>query len=258
MSVFYVNGLSHSFLPYGSYHTVLGALPALLHPRPVDVAVIGLGSGDTAFGIGGRAETEHIDCIEIVASELEVLKQRERRGDYPGLSRLLRDGRLRYYFTDGRTFLMRSQRRYDIIEADALWPDSAYAGNVYSREYFLLLRRRLRPGGYAVTWSPTSRVRATFLSVFPYVLEVGDTLIGSDAPITVDREVLGERTQEWFALQHYSRGEVQIEGLIEEAFKRPVHLLGPDQDRSRLGDLNTDLFPRDELLASRRLWRRRR
>jgi len=53
-SVFYVHGLSQSHLPYGSYHTVLGALPAFLHPRPVDVAVIGLGSGDTVFGVAGR------------------------------------------------------------------------------------------------------------------------------------------------------------------------------------------------------------
>ncbi len=256
MSVFYVNGLSHSFLPYGSYHTVLGALPALLHPRPVDVAVIGLGSGDTTFGIGGRAETERIDCIEIVASELEALKRRALRGDYPGLERLMRDGRVRYYFTDGRTFLMRTDRRYDVIEADALWPDSAYAGNLYSLEYFRLLQRRLKPGGYAVTWSPTSRVRDTFVAVFPHVLEVGDTLIGSDAPIVLDRPLLRQRMGEWFAAQHYTRGRVQIEPLIEDALKREIRVVSPDEDRRRLTDLNSDLFPKDELLASRRLWRR--
>ncbi len=256
MSVFYVNGLSHSHLPYGSYHTVLGALPALLHPRPVDVAVVGLGSGDTVFGIAGRPETERIDCIEIVASELPALTRRAARGDYPGLGLLLRDGRVRYHFTDGRTFLMRTERRYDVIEADALWPDSAYAGNLYSREYFQLLQRRLKPGGYAVTWSPTPRVRDTFVSVFPHVLQVGDTLVGSDARIEVDRAVLRERMNEWFAAQHYARGRVQIEALIEDAFKREVRVVGPAEDRSRLTDLNTDLFPKDELLASRRLWRR--
>lgn len=255
MSVFFVNGLSHSFLPYGSYHTVLGALPALLHPRPVDVAVIGLGSGDTTFGIGGRAETERIDCIEIVACEMDVLKRRAARGDYPGLQRLLRDGRVRYSFTDGRTFLMRTDKRYDLIEADALWPDSAYAGNLYSLEYFRLLQKRLKPGGYAVTWSPTRRVRDTFVSVFPHVLEVGDTLIGSDGPVVLDRGLLRQRMGEWFATQHYQRGRVPIEALLEDALKREARVVGPDEDRSPLTDLNRDLFPKDELLASRRLWK---
>ena len=34
MSVVYVNGVGQSELPYGSFHTVLGALPVLIHPRP--------------------------------------------------------------------------------------------------------------------------------------------------------------------------------------------------------------------------------
>ncbi len=256
VTVFFVHGLTQSSLPFGSYHTVLGALPALIHPRPVEVAVIGLGSGDTVFGVGGRPETERIDCIEIVASELEVLKQRVRRRDYPGLEQLLRDGRVRYHFSDGRTFLMRTEKRYDVIQADALYPDSAYAGNLYSLEYFRLVQRRLKPGGYAVTWSPTPRVRDTFVRVYPHVLEVGDTLIGSDARIEVDQVVLRERMNEWFSAQHYARGHVQIEGLIEEAFKRTIRVVDPSEDRSRLTDVNTDLFPKDELLASRRLWRR--
>ena len=48
---------------------------------------------------------------------------------------------------------------YDIIEADALRPTSAFAGNLYSVEYFALLRDHLEPGGYAVTWAATERDR---------------------------------------------------------------------------------------------------
>lgn len=214
MTVFHVHGLGQSTLPYGSYHTVLGALPVLLHPRPSDVAVIGLGSGDTVFGIAARAETERIDCVEVVASELEALKRRAARRDYAGLARLLRDGRVRYFFTDGRTFLMRSPRRYDVIEADALWPDSAYAGNLYSLEYFRLLRSRLKPGGYAVTWCPTPRVRDTFLRAFPHVLEVGSTLIGSERTLSLDPDAVRARLRERFTASHFALGGVEIETLL--------------------------------------------
>jgi spermidine synthase len=50
----FVNGLSQSRIPFGGVHTALGALPVLLHPAPNDVALIGLGSGDTVFSAAAR------------------------------------------------------------------------------------------------------------------------------------------------------------------------------------------------------------
>jgi hypothetical protein len=66
--------LGQSEIPYGGIHTLLGALPALLHPRPEEVAVIGLGSGDTLFALGGRRETRHIACVEVVRPQLRNLE----------------------------------------------------------------------------------------------------------------------------------------------------------------------------------------
>ena len=40
--------------------------------------------------------------------------------------------RIEHVTGDGRTYLMRSGRQFDIIEADALRPTSAFSGNVYS------------------------------------------------------------------------------------------------------------------------------
>jgi hypothetical protein len=140
-----------------------------------------------------------------------------------------------------------------VIEADALRPVSAWAGNVYSLEYFALVKSRLRPGGYAVTWCPTNRVRDTVLRSFPHVLEVGTTLIASDAPIAWHPAVLDARVREPFARAHYRRGGVDGEALVAEIASAAVRYFGPDVDRSRIADVNTDLFPRDEYLASSRL-----
>ncbi len=249
----FVNGLGQSWLPYGGYHTILGALPVLLHPSPGAVAVIGLGSADTLFGIAGRPETRTIECIEIVAPQKRTLEILARRRVFPGLEQILTDGRVRITTGDGRAFLARSARRYDVIEADALRPVSAWAGNVYSLEYFALLRSRLRPGGYAVTWCPTTRVRDTVLRSFPHVLEVGTTLIGSDAPIVWDPAALVARVREPFAKAHYRRGGVDGEALVAEMVAAAVRSYGPDLDRSAIEDVNTDLFPKDEYLASSRM-----
>ena len=49
-----VNGLPHSWLPFEGIHTLLGAVPALIHPAPEEIAVIGLGSGETAWAVACR------------------------------------------------------------------------------------------------------------------------------------------------------------------------------------------------------------
>ena len=251
-TVVYVDGLGQSQLPYGGYHTFLGALPAMLHPRPESVAVIGLGSGDTLFGISGRAETRRIVCLEIVAPQLRTLEVLARERRYPGLGATITDGRVEYRFTDGRTFLMRTTERFDVIEADALRPGTPYVGNLYSLEYFQLLRDRLKPGGFGVTWSPTARVRNTFVRAFPHVLVFTDTLVGSNQPIAFDKVALQARLQDPWTTAHYLGGGIEVAQLLERALLRGPLVIGPDHDRTSLTDINTDLFPKDEYLTSRR------
>ncbi len=253
-TVVYVDGLGQSQLPYGGIHTFLGTLPVLLHPRPERVMAIGLGSGDTLFGLGARAETELLDCVEIVEPQLETLQILHRQRRYPGLDLLLRDGRVRYAFTDGRSFLLRSRAGYDVIEADALRPGTPYAGNLYSYEYFALLRDRLRAGGLGVSWAPTRRVRAAFVKAFPYVLDFGDKLVGSREPIRYDPAELRTRMAAPFTRARFARARIDLAALLAPALERPPPAIGPDFDRSTLADFNTDLFPKDEYFTSKSFW----
>jgi hypothetical protein len=116
--------------------------------------------------------------VEIIGAQLTTLRRQSAIQPYPGLTGVLTDPRIDHVIGDGRAFVLRSGPVFDIIEMDALRPTSAYAGNLYSREYFDLLRRRLKPGGFAVTWAPTARTRDTFASVFPHALVFGDIMVG--------------------------------------------------------------------------------
>jgi len=247
-SVVYVNGVGQSELPYASFHTVLGALPVLIHPRPEAVALIGLGSGETLFAAAGRPETSELYSIEIVEPQLDTLVQLRAQRAYAGLNVLLDDGRIRHAFTDGRAFILKGGRKYDVIEADALRPTSAYSGNLYSREYFDLLRRHLKPGGLAVTWDPSPRTRTTVLSAFPHVLGFRALVIASDTPIPWDPAVVRARMQEAFTGSFYRRGHVDIAALLEDVLSQQPAVYGPSHDRSTT-DINLDLFPRDEYLV---------
>jgi spermidine synthase len=245
----FVNGIGESWIPFGGLHTLLGAIPILLHPDPVDVAVIGLGSGDTLFALGARGETERIVCYELLGAQRRTLEVLQLEAPYGGLTSILGDPRIRYQVADGRAAIMRSDSRYDLIEADALRPNSAYAGNLYSYEYFELLRRRLEPGGFAVTWSPTLRVTRTFTKVFSHVLYLGPILIGSNEPIAYDFPTLLERARNPLVQAYYERAGVDIVSLISGLQGLEVRVADPQLDRSMLTDINSDLFPKDEFLV---------
>jgi spermidine synthase len=246
--IVYVNGLGQSWIPYGGVHTLLGALPALLHPAPRDVAIIGLGSGDTLYAAGGREETRSLTCFELIATQLETLERTQQRTPDGGLGSILGDERLRLVVADGRAALAREGRRYDVIEADALRPNSAYAGNLYSVEYFELLREHLAPGGLAVTWSATPRVLATFVRVFPHVLHLDPILVGSDRPIESQLARLRDRAREPATRAYYARAGIDVVAMVEQLLSSRRRSYGPQFDRSRIVDVNTDLYPRDEYL----------
>ena len=124
----FVSGKSHSWLPFGGIHSSLGAAPAVVHPAPVDVAIIGLGSADTAWAAGCREETRSITVFEISGPQPRLLRRLGAREELPDLRSFLADPRVRIVVADGRNALARDERRYDLIEADALWPDVSYAG----------------------------------------------------------------------------------------------------------------------------------
>jgi len=245
----FANGLGQSQLPYGGIHTALGACPAMIHPKPLSIAVIGLGSGDTVFAVGGRQETQWIDSIEIIRPELDTLRLLDQQREYPGLRSLLNDPRVHHRFTDGRAMLRRGGRRYDIIEADALRPTSAYAGNLYSVEYFELLRAHLNPGGIAVTWAPTPRVVDSFVKAFAHVLVLPPLAFGSDSPIEFDPRVIRARSQHPFSRDYYRRAHLVIDEVLNQCLEQDPQVYGPDFDRTQLVDVNRDLHPKDEFAA---------
>jgi spermidine synthase len=240
----WAGGRRHSALPFGGVHTVLGAAPAILHPAPADVAIIGLGSGDTAASAGCRHDVaQHITVFEIFRSEHALLGDLAAGPAAPArLGRFLRDARFRHRLADGRNALSREPARYDVIEADALWPTSPYAGNLYSREFFELCASRLKPNGLVCTWAPTPRVRATFLAALPYAVELGQgaVLVGSRSPIALDPAAWHERLFTPANAAYLSPGRVAD---VWEALRQATAIAPPPA----VDSVNLDLFPRDEL-----------
>ena len=233
-----VNGKGNSWLPYGSGHTLLGAMPATVHPAPLDVAVVGLGSGDTAWASAWRRETRSLTVFEISAPQPRVLWRLLGFLDVPDTRHLLEDPRLRIRIEDGRKALEANPTLYDLIETDATWPETSGSGNLYSIEFFEAAKRRLKPGGLMCTWAPTPRVGVTFRAVFAHVLETpaGDTLIGSRDPIAFD-------PAEWAR-----RAALAVDYLGSERAGQVAEAIATLRPAAAVPQIapNRDLWPRDE------------
>jgi len=241
-----VNGRPHSDVPFGGIHSRLGAAPALIHGAPQDVAIIGLGSGDTAWAAICRRETRSATLFEILGPQPRLLARLAEQGTQPLLRSFLQDPRVKVTIADGRNALKATTALYDVIEADALVPHMAGAGNLYSVEFFRECARRLKPGGIMCTWSPSVRIYASFTRAFPHVLRhrSGTILVGSLTPIAVDEAA-------WLARLESDGVRSYLGSRVADDVSTVLREFSGVRSRRHMkaARLNLDLYPRDEFLV---------
>lgn len=238
---YYINGKYHSALPFSG---VQGAIGALIHPDPTNAAIIGLGGGNTAWAVGCRDQIKDIKVYEVVLAN-DILE--ECALEYKPLADFLVDERYEIIYEDGRNALAQTSERFDIIQADALRPMSAYAGNLYSKEFFQLCHDRLTEDGVMVQWVVSPNTLTTFYNVFPYVYQAGNRImVGSKVPIDLNPLLLDQTIRSAEVNQYLGKRSTD---LISTYYKKsPLVLVEPENVLNY--DLNQDLYPWDEFLLS--------
>lgn len=131
-------------------------LPIALKPDTQDALLISYGVGSTAKALTDSSGLKRIDIVDISEDILEM-----NSIIYPGDDSPLRDDRVNVHIEDGRFFLNTTANRYDLITSEPPPPKIAGVVNLYSEEYFKLIRERLNPGGYASYWLPVQQLEPT-------------------------------------------------------------------------------------------------
>lgn len=178
----------------------LAHLPLLLHPNPREVLVIGLGSGVTAASalVHPIAQLDVVEISPEVVDASQYFAAENRKA--------VDDPRTRLVLGDGRSHLLLSTGKYDVIISEPSNPWMAGVAALFTREFFAAARERLAPDGIICQWAHTYDISdddlrsivATFLSVFPHgtmwLIGEGDVLlVASAAPLDSRLETL-ERT----------------------------------------------------------------
>ena len=248
--VLFASGQVQATFPYMHIHGLLGSVPALLHPQPTDVMIIGLGSGGTPHTLGVNPLTKQVKIVELLGAELTVLKEYAQTSVGKPLKHLLQDPRYKIIVGDGRRELVLSDRQFDIIEADAIQPWRSRAGMLYSREFFQEVRAKLKPGGFFVEWNVGSGTYETMLNVFPHVTSVGIgenlwILFGSDRPVEFDKQKLLTRLDLPQVKNFLEKAEIDVARVRNDIKAAQVQLSSQAKD-GQPQQVNTDLFPRGE------------
>ena len=150
---------------------MLGHVPALLHPHPKSVLIVGVGAGVTAGALSIHPEIERI-----VICDIEPLVPISARAFFGNENHHVFDNpKVQLVFDDARHFLQTTDEKFDIITSDPIHPWVRGAATLYSEEYLTLSKNHLNPGGVATQWIPLYETDersvkseiATFAKVFP-------------------------------------------------------------------------------------------
>jgi len=123
-------------LPYSDY----ADLAFLYKPDIHDVLVIGLGGGTLPKRFVRDYPQVNVDVAEIDADVVKIAKQYFFVQEGP---------RLKITTSDGRLFLRRSKKKYDLIFLDAYYADTV-PFFLTTKEFFEIVRAHLTPGGIIV------------------------------------------------------------------------------------------------------------
>jgi len=241
---------------------MLAHLPALVHPNPQSVLVVGFGAGVTAGSFLPYPSVKRLVICEIEPLVPKVISTWFTKEN----NNVVTDPRTQIYFDDARSFVLTSDEQFDVITSDPINPWVKGAASLYTREYFQAVKAHLKPGGVVTQWVPLyestlDAVRselATFFEVFPEGTIWANNidgrgydvvLLGQAGASRIDITAMEKRFQD--------AGYAKVGGsLIESGFQSPLDLFatyaGSGRDlREWLKDaeINTDRNLRLQYLA---------
>jgi spermidine synthase len=181
---------------------MLAHLPLLLHPAPQRALTVGFGSGGTSHSM--RLHGVAVDCVEIEPA-VPAAADHFHSENYG----VRGDSAFHLVLDDARSWLRVAPTAYDAIVTDCTNLQYKSNGDLYTVEYFDLMRRRLTPTGIAAAWVPANGIAdadlrtllRSFRHVFPHTsvwhMNCLPTdfliVVGTPGPLAIDLEELGRR-----------------------------------------------------------------
>ena len=199
-----VNGREEVPTTYNALRTfhMLGHLPLMLHKDPQQTLVVSFGAG-VASGAVAEHDIRQIDIVEIHHETIDASNSFLEENQS-----VLSDPRVNLIVDDGRNYLLRTTKQYDVITSDATHPLGGDSWVLYTKEFYELCRDRLAPDGMMVQWLPIHMlapedyrsVIKTFQSVFAdtslWFTNDYTLMLGAKDGLTIDYALLRQKFED--------------------------------------------------------------
>ena len=222
---------------------MLGHFTTLVPDDPSSVLVIGMGAGVTAGAVSIDPRVDKVTIAEIEPLVPEVVSEYFSDHNFA----VADNPKVQFRIDDGRHFLLTTDETFDAITSDPLDPWVKGAANLYTLEFWELVRQRLNPGGvvtvfvqlYEAGIEAVKSEIATFLEAFPYGTIWANTingqgydlvLMGRLEPTPIDVAAWDERLgQPEYGPIRESLSEVGINSALDllATYSGRVNELGP-------------------------------
>jgi len=158
------------------YHECLVHPAMLLHPNPKRVFIGGGGEGSTAREVFRHKTVEKCTMVDIDGDVVTFCRQH-----LPENAAAFSNPRLELVIDDAKAWLERTAEKFDVIIMDLDDPlEGGPCYQLYTKEFYTMLKGKLNPGGIVVTQSGQSGIKAhhmvfspihnTLKAVFPSVV----------------------------------------------------------------------------------------
>jgi len=179
----------------------------LQNPKAKNVLLVGGGAGGGLNQILKYSQVE-VDYVEldpeIIRLSLQFLPEREQN--------VLRNKRIHIFYQDGRAFLSKTQKKYDMIILNLPEPATAQINRFYTKEFFFKAREKMTEQGVFSFRVPSAEnyisperqnllasLYYTLKEAFPFVEIVpGSTniFLASSHPLSIEFEELSQKIEE--------------------------------------------------------------
>lgn len=184
------------------YMAAMGHYPILLHPSPVETAVvICIGTGTTVGAVSTHQELKSIDAVDLAPTVFEFAPH-----FVPINKQFYQNPKVHQIVADGRHFLLGTSETFDVITLEPPPPHDAGVINLYTEEFYALAKQKMRPGAVLAQWVPLDFNRGilpkmilkAMMGQFKHVSlwlpsRMEGVAIASDEPLTIDPRVLATR-----------------------------------------------------------------
>ena len=111
---------------------MLGHIPALMHPNPQSVLIVGCGAGVTAGSFVTYPGIKRIVICEIEPLIPTVVAKHFAKENY----NVVKDPRVEIVYDDARNFVLTTTEKFDIITSDPIHPWVKGAATLYTQRIF--------------------------------------------------------------------------------------------------------------------------